>query len=203
MTTTDPHGNTNVTELTAKILPFVKLKTVSPDSFVHQGHRFCPAVTDYKLLYFKIWSFCSSNASVSTAASSSAEHLHTSLFSAPPSRPSSPPLHHLTGTARAWDDEASGLKTWAFQRGPGGIKDNPLCSRGRRKTLGWRVAALRNVMPTRGMRDDQAPLRLSGLMMELVPHRGGTPGFKYGQNLYAQHRLTTEAFIISHSDLDL
>lgn len=155
---------------------------------MYQGRRFCPAVTDYKLLYFKIWSSCSSNASVSTAASSSAEHLHTSLFSAPPSRPSSPLLHHLAGTARAWDDEASGLKTWAFQRGPGGIKDNPLCSRRRRKTLGWRVAALRNVMPTRGIRDDQAPLRCeertegpSSLMVELVPHRGGTQGFKYGQ----------------------
>ncbi len=96
---------------------------------------------------------------------SSAEHFHTSIFSEPPSLLLSPLLHHLTGKARAWDDKASGLRAWAFQRGPGGIVDYPLSSRKRGKTLCWPAAVLRNVMLTisRGIKDNQAAgVRMTG-----------------------------------------
>lgn len=51
-----------------------------------------------------------------------------------------------------------GIEGLGFPRGPSGIVDNPLSSRRRGKTLGWRAAVLRNVMQTisRGIKDDQA-----------------------------------------------
>lgn len=62
--------------------------------------------------------------------------------------PSSPLLHHLAGIARAWDDKASGLRSWTIQGDPAASRIILYLAGGEGKTLDWRVAVLRNMMLT-------------------------------------------------------